>query len=69
MLPVGFKHTQRHITVGTTPLPNTQQSQPTNFHAPGGIQTPNPSRRAAADTRLRPRGHWDRPKYALEDEK
>jgi hypothetical protein len=26
-------------------------------HAPGGIRTPNPSRRAAADLRLRPCGH------------
>jgi hypothetical protein len=33
----------------------------TNIHAPGGIRTHNPSKRAAADPRLRPRGHWDRP--------
>ena len=40
------------------PLPdNTQQ---TNVHAPGGIQTHNLSRRAAADLLLRTRGHWDR---------
>jgi hypothetical protein len=26
---------------------------------PGGIQPHNPSKRAAADPRLRPRGHWD----------
>ena len=32
----------------------------TNIHAPGGIRTQNLSRRAAADLRLRPRGHWDR---------
>ena len=32
----------------------------TNIHAPGGIRTRNPSRRAAADPRLRPLGHWDR---------
>ena len=25
---------------------------------PGGIRTRDPSKRAAADTRLRPRGHW-----------
>ena len=25
---------------------------------PGGIRTPNPSKRAAAYPRLRPRGHW-----------
>ena len=29
--------------------------------APGGIRTHDLSRRAAADLRLRPRGHWDRP--------
>ena len=33
----------------------------TDIHAPGGIRTQNPSNRAAADLRLRPRGHWDRP--------
>ena len=52
------------------PLPdNTQQSQQTNIHAPGGIRTPNPSRRAAVDLRLRPRGHWDRltPSYVTKD--
>jgi hypothetical protein len=27
---------------------------------PGGIQTHNPSKQAAADPRLRPRDHWDR---------
>jgi len=27
---------------------------------PGGIQTHDLSRRAAADLRLRPRGYWDR---------
>jgi hypothetical protein len=32
----------------------------TNIHAPGGILTHNPSKRAAVDPRLRPRGHWDR---------
>jgi hypothetical protein len=34
---------------------NRQTSMP-----PGGIRTCNPSRRAAADLRHRPRGHWDR---------
>jgi hypothetical protein len=65
-------HTQWHDTVGRTPLDewsacrrdlylrNTQHSQQTNIHAPGGIQTRNPSRRSAADPRLRPLGHWDR---------
>jgi hypothetical protein len=65
-------HTQWHNTDGRTPLDewsarrrdlyltNTQHSQQTNIHAPGGIQTLNPIRRAAADPRLRPLGHWDR---------
>ena len=43
------------------PLPDkTQHSQQTNIHATVGIRTHNLSRRAAADLRLRPRGHWDR---------
>ena len=43
------------------PLPdNAQHSQETDIHAPGGIQTHNLTRRAAADPRLRPRGHWGR---------
>ena len=37
---------------------NIQHSQQTNIHAPGGIRTHNLSRRAAAELRLRPRGHW-----------
>ena len=65
-------HTQRRTTVGRTPLDecsarrkrplpdNTQHSQQTDIHATGGIRTHNLSRRAAADLRLRPRGHWDR---------
>ena len=44
-------------------LDNTQHSQQTNIHAPGGIRTHNLSRRAAKDLRLRPRGHWDRHLY------
>jgi hypothetical protein len=36
-----------------------QHLQQTNIHAPGGIRTRNPSRRAAADPRLRQLGHWD----------
>ena len=65
-------HTQRSTTVGRTPLDelsarrrdlyltthnthNRQTSIP-----PAGIRTHDLSRRAAADLRLRPRGHWDR---------
>jgi len=64
-------HTQRRTTVGRTPLEkwsarrrdlyltthnthNRQTSMP-----PGGFRTHNLSRRAAADLRLRPRGHWN----------
>jgi len=36
---------------------NTQHSQQTDIHASGGIRTHNPNKRAAADPRLRPRGH------------
>jgi hypothetical protein len=39
---------------------NTQHSQLTDIHFPGGIRTHNPSKRAAADPPLRPRDHWDR---------
>jgi hypothetical protein len=45
-----------------TSLPdNTQHSQETHINAPGEIRTRNPSKRSAADLRLRPRGHWNRP--------
>ena len=46
-----LRMSQRHL------LDNTQHSQETN---PGGIRTGNPSKRAAADSRLRPRDHRDR---------
>ena len=49
------------ISPSQRPLPdNTQHSQQTNIHAPGGIRTHDRSRRAAVDPRLRPRGYWDR---------
>jgi len=49
------------INPSQRPLPdNTQHSQQTDVHAPGGIRTHNLSRRAALDLHLRPRGHWDR---------
>jgi len=35
-------------------------SQETNIHAPGGIRTRSPSKRAAADLLLTLRDHWDR---------
>jgi hypothetical protein len=39
-----------------------------DIHAPGGTQPRNLSRRAAADLRLRPRGHWDRQTATLPTE-
>ena len=64
-------HTQRRITVGRTPLDEwsarltdlyltTHNTQTDKHPCPGGIRTHDLSRRAAADLRLRPRGHWDR---------
>ena len=59
-------HSRQDSSGGVTsssqrPLPdNTQHSQQTDIHAPDGIRTHDLSRRAAADLRLRPRGHWDR---------
>ena len=64
-------HTQRHTTVGRTPLDEWSASRRDlyltthnthNIHAPGGdSKTHNPSKRAAAVLRLWPRGHRDRP--------
>ena len=49
------------ISPSQRPLPdNTQHSQQTNIHAPGGIRTHDRSRRAAVGLRLRPHGYWDR---------
>ena len=39
---------------------STWQLKLTNIHSPGGIRTRNPSNRAAAEPRLRPRRHWFR---------
>ena len=39
---------------------NTQHSQQTDIQPGSGIRTHNLSRRATADPRLRPRGHWYR---------
>ena len=40
-------------------LTKTEHSQQTDIHAPGGIQSRNPSKRSATHSRLRPLGHWD----------
>jgi len=42
------------------PLPdNTQHSRGEDIHASGGIRTHNPSKREAANPRLRLRDHWN----------
>jgi len=51
----------RVISSPQRPLPdNTQHSQETDIHAPGGIRTRNLSRRAASVLHLRRRSHWGR---------
>jgi hypothetical protein len=68
----GFTITLRHTSLGWNPLDEwsasrrdltTHHSQNTHIHDPAGIGTRNPSKRTAADPRLRPRGHRDRPKF------
>ena len=69
ILKVSWTHKMHHsqwdssgrvINPSQRPLPvNTQHSQQTNIHAPGGIWTHSLSRQAAIDLRLRPYGHWD----------
>jgi hypothetical protein len=56
-----YNSSGRVISSSHRPLPdNTQHSQQTDDHATGAIRTYILSRRATADQRLRPRGHWDR---------
>ena len=61
--------TFRHATLSRTPLDDNRQrplpdsaryTQETDIRDPGRIRTRIPSKRAAADPRLRPRGRWDR---------
>jgi len=44
---------------------STQHSKETDTYGTGEIQTGNPSKRAAADPRLKPRSQWDRPSKNL----
>jgi hypothetical protein len=65
----------RHTTFGRTPLdegparPRDLYLTTHNTHKrqtsmpPVGIRNHNPGKPAAADPRLRPRGHWDRPSF------
>jgi len=66
-----FAITRTRTTLGRTPLDEwsarhrdlyltTQNTHMRKIPCPGGIRTHYPGQRAAADTRLRPRGHWDR---------
>jgi hypothetical protein len=63
----GFTITLGHTKIGSTPGRGSAQrwdlhlrhSPQTGFHASGGIQTNNSSKRAAAHLSLRPRGHWE----------
>jgi hypothetical protein len=69
---VSRSHTIRHThTAGRTPLDEwsarrrdlylTTQTLSRDKHpCPAGIRTHDPSKRSAADPRLRPRDHWDR---------
>jgi len=59
-----WSHTTKHpsLSVGLIrtrdrPAAETSNWQDIESHAPGGIRTHNPSKRAAADPRLTPRGH------------
>jgi hypothetical protein len=54
------------IGLSQRPLPdNTQHSQENDSHSSSEIRTHTLSRRAAADLRLRPRGHWDRHTFLI----
>jgi len=56
--PTGYDSSGRAIRSSQRPLPdNTQHSRQANIHVVRGIRTHNPSKRAAADPRLRTRDH------------
>jgi len=62
-------HIHRHTTLAflwasDQPDAETSITTPTtNIYAPGVIRTQDPSKRAAENPPLRPRGHWDRLMY------
>jgi hypothetical protein len=56
---VGILWTNEQPDTEISAWPYTKLTRDINV-CPGGIRTSNPSIRAAADPRLRPRGHWDR---------
>ena len=47
--------------IGSSQRPLPDNTHKRHTHAPGGFRIHNPSKRAAADPRLRPRGQWVRP--------
>jgi len=66
-----FTITHRHTTLGSNPLDEwsirhrdlylkTHNTHKRHIHATGGIRTRNSHNLAAADPRIRTRGHWDR---------
>jgi len=66
----------KHTSVDRTPLDEwlalrrgpylrAHHLQETDFHAPGGMRTRNPSKRVTVDPRLRPRDHRDRLSWQL----
>jgi hypothetical protein len=62
---IAFRHTPQSVGLlwtrdRPTAETSTWHSQETNIHVPGGIRTHDPSKRSAADLRLRSRCHWDR---------
>ena len=56
----------RVIRPSQRPLTAQHTTSTTDIHAPGGIRTRNPIKRASADLCLRGRGHWDRRRYSYQ---
>ena len=57
---VGLLWASDQLVAETSTWQQTQNPQQTNVQSPGGIRTHNLSRRADADLRPTPRGHWHR---------
>jgi hypothetical protein len=57
---VGFLWTSDQTDVEASLPDSTQHTKEKDIHAASGIRNRNPNKRAAADPRLRQRGHWDR---------
>jgi hypothetical protein len=60
------KFSRRVISITQRPLPDsTKLTQQTDIHPPAEFAPTVPSKRANADLRLRPHGHWDRLPYTI----